>query len=61
MQSRRLSLIGSVISTAIGFAISLALIFTVLPAFGYHVSWGVTAIYTAAFIAIRAVRRLFNK
>ena len=64
-QSRRMSAAEAVMGTAIGFAVSLALTFTVLPAFGYHVSapdaWGITAIYTAASI-LRGyvVRRAFN-
>jgi len=55
----------AVISTAIGFIVSLALTFTVLPLFGYLVTathaWGITAIYTAASI-LRGyvVRRAFN-
>lgn len=65
MQRRRMSAIEAVTSTSVGFAVSLALTFTVLPAFGYAVTaphaWGITAIYTAASI-IRgyAVRRAFN-
>ena len=65
MQTRSLSAIEAVISTAAGFLVSLALTFTVLPAFGYAVTashaWGITAIYTAASI-VRGyiVRRLFN-
>ena len=65
MQPRRLSALEAVASTAIGFGVSLALTFTVLPLFGYHVTashaWGITAIYTGASI-IRgyAVRRAFN-
>lgn len=65
MQSRRVSAVEAVASTAIGFAVSLALTFTVLPAFGYHVTapdaWGITTIYTAASILRGyAVRRAFN-
>lgn len=65
MQSRRLSFIEAVASTSIGFGVSLALTFTVLPAFGYPVTapdaWGITAVFTAASIARSyAVRRLFN-
>lgn len=65
MQSRCLSMAEAVASTALGFAVSLALTFTVLPAFGYTVTtrdaWGITVIYTAASI-VRSyvVRRLFN-
>lgn len=66
MQSRSLSAAEAITSTAIGFAVSLALTFTVLPAFGYLVTathaWGITTIYTAASIARSyAVRRLFNR
>jgi polyferredoxin len=65
MQTRRHSAIEAIASTAIGFAVSLALTFTILPIFGYNVTtphaWGITAIYTAASI-IRSylVRRAFN-
>lgn len=65
MQSRRLSAFEAIASTAVGFGVSLALTFTVLPAFGYHVTapdaWGITAIFTAASI-LRGylVRRAFN-
>lgn len=66
MQTRSLSAIEATTSTAIGFGVSLALTFTVLPAFGYAVTapdaWGITAIYTAASIARSyAVRRMFNR
>jgi len=65
MQCRSVSLIEATASTAIGFAVSLALTFTVLPAFGYAVTapdaWGITAIYTtASVVRSYAVRRLFN-
>ena len=61
-----MSAVEAVTSTAIGFAVSLALTFTVLPAFGYAVTapdaWGITAIYTAVSIARSyAVRRMFNR
>lgn len=65
MQSRSLSAVEAITSTAIGFGVSLALTYTVLPAFGYPVTapdaWGITAIYTAASV-LRGylVRRLFN-
>lgn len=66
MQSRSLSAVEAITSTAIGFGVSLALTFTVLPAFGYHVTashaWGITAIYTAvSILRSYAVRRLFNR
>jgi uncharacterized protein (DUF697 family) len=60
-----MSAVEAITSTAVGFAVSLALTFTVLPAFGYEVTaphaWGITAIYTLASVA-RAylVRRAFN-
>jgi hypothetical protein len=59
-----MSAIEAVTSTAAGFLVSLALTFTVLPAFGYPVTashaWGITAIYTAASV-LRGyiIRRLF--
>ena len=65
MQSRSISAVEAVTSTAVGFGVSYALTLTVLPAFGYNVTvsaaLGITAIYTAASI-IRgyAVRRAFN-
>ena len=66
MQTRSLSAIEAITNTAIGFGVSLALTFTVLPAFGCAVTapdaWGITAIYTAASIARSyAVRRMFNR
>ena len=65
MQTRSLSAVEAIVSTAAGFLVSLGLTFTVLPAFGYAVTashaWGITAIYTAASILRGyAVRRLFN-
>ena len=65
MQPRSMSALEAVTSTAVGFAVSLVLTFTVLPAFGYAVTaphaWGITAIYTAASIARSyLVRRAFN-
>ena len=65
MQSRSLSALETVTSTAVGFFVSLALTFTVLPAFGYTVTaghaWGITLIYTAAsLLRGYAVRRAFN-
>ena len=64
MQSRSISAVEAVTSTALGFGVSLALTFTVLPAFGYEVTapdaFGITAIYTAASIARSyIVRRAF--
>ena len=64
-QSRSLSALEATVSTATGFLVSLALTFTVLPAFGYAVTapdaWGITAIYTVASVMrAYAVRRFFN-
>lgn len=65
MQSRSLSAAEAITSTAIGFGVSLALTFTMMPAFGYAVTaphaWGITLIYTAAsLLRGYAVRRAFN-
>ena len=64
-QTRIASAVETILSTVIGFGVSLALTYTVLPAFGHNVTgfdaWGITAIFTAASIARGyAVRRLFN-
>lgn len=65
MQRRSISAVEAITSTAIGFAVSWLLTITVLPAFGYDVTYsaatGITAIYTAASI-VRGyiVRRAFN-
>lgn len=66
MQRRSLIALETFTSTATGFAISLALTFTVLPAFGYAVTapdaWSITAIYTAASLFRGyVVRRIFNR
>lgn len=65
MQPRSISALEAITSTAIGFAVSLVLTLTVLPAFGYDVTYSsatsITAIYTAASIARGyIVRRAFN-
>lgn len=65
MQSRSVSALEALVSTVAGFLVSLALTFTVLPAFGYFVTsshaWGITAIYTAAsLLRGYVIRRLFN-
>jgi polyferredoxin len=65
MQTRRVSAIETIVSTAAGFLVSLLLTFTVLPSFGYAVTsghaWGITAIYTAAsLLRGYVVRRVFN-
>lgn len=65
-QTRRMSLIETVVSIAIGFAVSMVLTAIVMPAYGHHVTLGqnlqITAIFTVASV-IRgyAVRRLFNR
>ena len=66
MQTRSLSALEAVINTAVGFAVSLALTFALLPFFGYDVTtphaWGITTVYTAASV-LRGyfVRRVFNR
>lgn len=65
MQRRSLSLAEAATNTAAGFAVSLVLTFTVLPAFGYPVTapdaWGITAIYTAAsLLRSYIIRRAYN-
>lgn len=64
IQSRRMSLIETCASIAIGFVVSLVLTAVVLPAYGHDVSWGqnlqITLIFTVASIVRGyAVRRLF--
>ena len=64
MQRRSVSLLEAVSNTALGFLVSLALTFTVLPAFGYAVTapdaWGITVVYTfASVVRSYVVRRLF--
>lgn len=64
-QSATWSALEAIIGTAIGFVVSLALTFTVLPMFGYPVTapdaWGITAVYTAAsLLRSYIVRRAFN-
>lgn len=60
-----MSAIEAVTNTAVGFFISWVLTITVLPLFGYAVTFGhslgITMVYTAASIARSfALRRLFN-
>ena len=65
-QSRRMSLIETVASIAIGFAVSLVLTAIVLPAYGLPVTFAqnlqITAAFTVASV-IRGylVRRAFNR
>ena len=65
-QSRRMSLIETVASIAIGFVVSLALTAFLLPAYGFGVTFAqnlqITAAFTVASV-IRGylVRRAFNR
>lgn len=65
-QSRRMSLVETVASIAIGFTVSLVLTALVLPAHGFEVTFAqnlqITAAFTVASI-IRGylVRRAFNR
>ena len=63
--NRRLDATEAVTSTAVGFAVSWALTFAVLPLWGLHPSAGeavaITAVYTAASVVRGyAVRRAFR-
>lgn len=63
-QTRRMSLLETCASIAIGFVVSLVLTAVVLPWYGHDVTWGqnlqITAIFTVASIARGYwVRRLF--
>lgn len=64
-QTRLASLIEAVISTAIGFVVSVFLTALVLPAYGHAVTFGqnlqITAIFTvASILRSYCVRRWFN-
>jgi hypothetical protein len=64
-QSRRKSLVETVTSTTIGFAVALVLTAIVMPAFGYPTTWAhdfwITSIFTVASIARGyCVRRMFE-
>ncbi len=65
MQSKKMSMLETIISTAIGFVVSLILVNIVLPLYGFDVKLGqsitITIIFTVASI-LRGygVRRLFN-
>jgi hypothetical protein len=65
MQNKKHSFIETVVSTAIGFVVSLILVNIVLPLYGFDVKPGqsvtITVIFTVASI-LRGygVRRLFN-
>lgn len=63
-QSRRMSLIETVASIAIGFVVSVIITAVVMPAYGHHVTLAdnieITAIFTLASIARGyLVRRFF--
>jgi hypothetical protein len=65
MQTKKMSMFEAILSTAIGFAVSLILVNVVLPLYGFDVSpvhsVEITIIFTVASI-LRGygVRRLFN-
>lgn len=64
-QSRRMSVVETAASTAIGFGISYIVSLTVLPLFGFPVTHGenfaIVCIFTVASLARGYfVRRLFN-
>jgi hypothetical protein len=65
MQTKRMSMFETILSTAIGFIVSLILVNIVLPLYGFDVSTvhsvEITVIFTVASI-LRGygVRRLFN-
>ena len=65
MQSKKQSLIESLTSTTIGIIIGVVLNSTILPIFGYPVSWSdslwISLIFTAvSVIRSYVVRRIFN-
>lgn len=65
MQSRFMSVIETVTSTAIGFAVAYLANITVLPAFGFAINHGqafwITVIFTVISVARGYfVRRIFN-
>jgi predicted membrane protein len=65
MQSKKMSIIETILSTAIGFIVSLILVNVVLPLYGFDVKFTqsitITIIFTVASI-LRGyfVRRVFN-
>ena len=65
MQSKKMSLVESLTSTAIGFIVSVILVNVVLPFYGFKVSYSqsieITLIFTVASV-LRGylVRRFFN-
>ena len=65
MQSKKESLIESLTSTTIGIIIGIVLNITILPIFGYPVSWSDSLWISLIFSAISvirsyAVRRIFD-
>jgi ABC-type antimicrobial peptide transport system permease subunit len=65
MQTKRQSFIESLTSTTIGIIIGIVLNLTVLPVFGYPVSWSdslwISLIFTAiSVVRSYVVRRIFN-
>lgn len=66
MQSRKMSAVESVVSTSIGYAVSLVATLIILPTFNVPVSGGQAAGISAAFTLISVVRsyvvrRAFNR
>ena len=65
MQKRKHSLIESIVNTAIGFVISVAIGVVVFPMFGYSFRLGsvsgITVVYTVVSIGRNyLIRRIFN-
>ena len=65
MQSKRESMIESLTSTTIGIIIGIVLNLTILPIFGYPVSWSdslwISVIFTiVSIIRSYVIRRFFN-
>ena len=65
MQTRKMSLVETSVSTAIGYSVATIANFYVLPLFGAPVSWGSASWIGVIFTAISMirgyfVRRLFN-
>lgn len=66
MQTKKQSLIESIANTAVGFAISLASIFIILPALGIESTWSKNITITIYFTVISilrsyVIRRYFTK
>lgn len=65
MQSVKLSVIESIVSTIFGYIIAVALYLIVLPLFGYDVNLNQSIVLTAIFALVSTIRgfvirRLFN-